>query len=602
MMKPNSSNTTTHHLKPLIVLSLLLGFILFIPVKIFSQEKPDNEYKLILDKYKVAYNSGTYADALLYANQMLKLSAEKQDTFNVFRNRLRIADVYRANQNYTASQNELKEILTHANQMQYTKASFYIYTQIASLEIELNQTDAALENLSLAEKYKNHIEDSSRLAYYALIKGVALSQKQKDREALIFFESAIPIYEKISPEDIPNIYNNMSQTYSNLHDYKNALEYAEKSLALSERLRIKSYISQAKAALFSAYGAKGDYKSAFHYYKIFHSYIVDTLLKSQNDEVINELRVKYEADKKEFENEKLKAEVDHQRILTLSFIIIVILLIILLSVLFVSNKNKTKAKELLLKQKQQIESYNEELVNLNKEISENEKRLDNLNQIKDRWFSIVTHDIRSPISTLITTLNNIDLLEPDELKQMVPQIQNQVQTMFAMIENLLQWAYNQMKGIESKPNNFDILRIIHDNTTLLSYTSSNKQIKLTHTSNKSIMVFADFNMIDLVVRNLLINAIKFSHKGNSIEMETNTDENFCYVHIIDHGVGLDENEINQLFQSNMIESKTGTADEKGVGLGLLLCSTFIKSNNGTIVVTSKKNIETRFTFSIPLAK
>lgn len=602
MMKPNRSSTTTHHLKPLIVLSLLLGFILFIPVKIFSQVKPDNEYPIILEKYTAAYNGGSYADALLYANQMLKISDEKQDTFNVFRNRLRIADVYRANQNYTASQNELNEILTRMKQLKYTKASFYVYTQIASLKVELFHTDEAIENLNLAEKYKHNIQDSSRLGYYALIKGVALTQKQKYREALSSFESALPIYERLSPNDIPNIYNNISQTYSSLNDYKNALEYAEKSLALSERLGIKSYIAQAKAALFNAYKTKGDYKAAYHYYHIYHSYILDTLLKSQNDEVINELRVKYEADKKEFENEKLKVEVDNQRILTLSFIIIVILLVILLSLLFISNKNKTRAKELLLKQKQQIEFYNDELVKLNQEISENEKRLKNLNQIKDRWFSIVSHDIRSPISTLITTLNNIDLLDPDELKQIVPQIQHQVQTMFAMVENLLQWAYNQMKGIESKPNNFDILRIIHDNITLLSYTSSNKQIKLIHTSNKSIMVFADFNMIDLVVRNLLTNAIKFSHKGNSVEIETNTDNNFCYVHIIDHGVGLDENEINQLFQSNMIESKTGTADEKGVGLGLLLCSTFIKSNNGTISVTSKKNIETRFTFSIPLAK
>lgn len=598
----------------LLILSSLLGFISLaeaVPHRpsynlteiVFSREdtvKGNYDPKVKKALYEKAYNTGRYADALFHANEMLERAVESGDTFNIYRNRIRIADIYRATRDFKAAVSELDEIVSQIKTIANPDLNVYAYSLLGSVYFELKENEKSLINIEIAEKNLIHFTDTARIGYLFLIKGAIYRNMERYPEAISAFEKAYEYYLLTSPQDIPNILNNISYTYASMKRFSEAISYAENSLKLSRQYGIKIYIAESMAALVHAYKLKGDYRNAFDQYNLYQTYMIDSVTKSINEDLMNEVRTKYETEKKDIENIALKAQIENQRLTTVSSAVILVMLVIVVTVLIILNRQKTKTEKLLLEQKIKIETVNAELLKLNAEIKENETRLENLNTIKDRWFTIVTHDIRSPISTLITTLDSVNMLEPDELKSMLADIQQQVQATFQLIENLLQWAYSQMTGIKVDPNNFCINDIVSNNIKLLSYGASNKQLKLIKRESEPVWVFADINMIDLVIRNLISNAIKFSNTGGEISVGVSTENQFCVLEIVDNGIGMTENEVKMIFTTEHTESKPGTKNERGVGLGLKLCDTFIASNNGKIAVTSVKGQGTTFRIFIPL--
>lgn len=569
----------------------------------FQKQTAENDSGLtrqITESYNKAYNSGRYADALFHAKELIQYAAQTKDTFQVYRNRIRIADVYRATRDFKASIKELNEILTQIKPFNNSDLNVYAYSLLGSVYYEIKNYDLSLRNLDLASAHLKQFTDTARIGYIYLIKGAVYRNLEKYAEAVSAFERAYEAYLKTSPEDIPNILTNISYNYASMKRFDEAVIYAENSLSIARSYGTKAYIAESMAALVNAYKLKGDYRSAFDHYNLYQTYMIDSLTKSQNEDLMNEVRTKYETEKKEIENIALKAQVENQRLTTISSIVILTMLVIVVTVLIILNRQKSKTEKLLLDQKIRIEAANAELLKLNAEIKENERRLENLNTVKDRWFTIVTHDIRSPISTLITTLDSVNMLEPEELKSMLTDIQQQVQTTFQLIENLLQWAYSQMSGIQVEAERFNIRDIIGNNINLLSYAAANKQVTINSHVKENIEVFADINMIDLVLRNLVSNAIKFSNKGGSISIDAAVNREFCDLTISDTGVGMTQEEVSQLFHSEKTESRPGTQNERGVGLGLILCDSFIRSNNGKISVTSEKGKGTQFHVSIPL--
>ena len=563
-----------------------------------TKENYDPHVKKAL--YDKAYNSGRYADALFHANDMLERAMKNGDTFDIYRNRIRIADIYRATRDFKAAITELEEIVSQIKPLANPDLNVYAYSLLGSVYFELKENEKSLYNIEIAEKNLIQFTDTARIGYLFLIKGAIFRNMERFPEAISAFEKAYEYYLLTSPEDIPNILNNISYTYASMKRFSEAISYGENSLKLARQYGIKIYIAESMAALVNAYKLKGDYKNAFDQYNLYQTYMIDSVTKSINEDLMNEVRTKYETEKKDIENIALKAQIENQRLTTISSAVILVMLVIVVTVLIILNRQKTKTEKLLLEQKIKIETVNAELLKLNAEIKENETRLENLNTIKDRWFTIVTHDIRSPISTLITTLDSVNMLEPDELKSMLADIQQQVQATFQLIENLLQWAYSQMTGIKVDPDNFCINDIVANNIKLLSYAASNKQLKLFKKESEPVWVFADINMIDLVIRNLISNAIKFSNIGGQISVGVTTENQFCILEIADTGIGMTEDEVKMIFSTEHTESKPGTKNERGVGLGLKLCDTFVASNNGKISVSSIKGQGTTFKIFIPL--
>lgn len=231
-----------------------------------------------------------------------------------------------------------------------------------------------------------------------------------------------------------------------------------------------------------------------------------------------------------------------------------------------------------------------------------EAKLKEANATKDELFSIIAHDLRGPIGNFQPILelltNEHDLDEADRNELMDGLLQGS-KNAFNLLENLLNWARSQSNGIELKPDHFHIREIINRNVDLLSSAADQKAIKIEVKADDNLTVFADVDTINLVIRNLLSNAIKFTSNHGAITISFYDNGNQVEVTIEDNGVGIKEDVMEKLFRLNTGYTSSGTNQEKGSGLGLVLCKDFVEKNGGEIRVESILGEGSKFTFTVP---
>jgi PAS domain S-box-containing protein len=247
----------------------------------------------------------------------------------------------------------------------------------------------------------------------------------------------------------------------------------------------------------------------------------------------------------------------------------------------------------------------EKLLNLNDKIIESEEKLRVLNAEKDKFFSIISHDLRSPFAGLMGMTDNLvyyfDKFSTDEIKKNIQLINNTSNRIFKLLENLLQWARLQRGRMEFIPENINLHDIVKSNIELLINNAKQKEILLVNDVNQEIIVFSDNNMLNTILRNLISNAIKFTNNfGSIIISATISTNNFVEIVVKDNGVGMNQDTLIKLFRIDTHHTSVGTANEKGSGLGLILCKELIERNNGTIRVESEQNVGTSFIFTLPL--
>lgn len=214
---------------------------------------------------------------------------------------------------------------------------------------------------------------------------------------------------------------------------------------------------------------------------------------------------------------------------------------------------------------------------------------------------MIAHDLRGPLSSLYGVISLIEMnkTSQEELDRLIPNVARRFKYTSTLLNNLLQWAQSQMEGYKVNSEVFDISLIFKNKYALLQTNIEDKNLDI-HLPQSEILVFADLNMIDLVVQNLLSNAIKFSHQNGSIHIDTTREGDMVSISVKDHGVGIKEKYLPQLFSDSFFTTK-GTMDEKGTGLGLMLCKEFIEKNAGTITVESTYEQGSTFKFTLPLA-
>jgi signal transduction histidine kinase len=226
--------------------------------------------------------------------------------------------------------------------------------------------------------------------------------------------------------------------------------------------------------------------------------------------------------------------------------------------------------------------------------------LQQLNDLKNKLFSIISHDLRNPILSLkeIMNLLNDGVISEDELKNYLPIITKNITSTSSLLENLLNWSRSQLKGerIHAKEFNIRIASLVQ--IQLLERSALDKKIRIENNISEDQMVYADRDMIELVIRNLLSNAIKYCNENDNIEMTSCLQNDVVKICIKDTGVGIAEENLNNLFGMNNF-STIGTKKESGTGLGLLLCREFIEKNNGSIWVESTQGVRSEFCFTIP---
>ncbi len=255
------------------------------------------------------------------------------------------------------------------------------------------------------------------------------------------------------------------------------------------------------------------------------------------------------------------------------------------------------------KQEQQLRQFVEKLAMLNEQLRESENELKKLNASKDKFFSIIAHDLRSPFSALLGfsefLAQDISDLTTEEISTFAGKINESAHTVFSLLENLLQWSRIQTGKMPFEPVLFNMANRVKQSINILSDNSANKNIQLLCNVDQALMVYADENMVNSVIQNLMSNAIKFTLPGGSITINSKETGDFVEISVKDTGIGMKEEDLSKLFRIDIHHTTSGTNDERGTGLGLVLCNELIMKNNGEMRVESEYGKGSVFYFSLP---
>lgn len=252
----------------------------------------------------------------------------------------------------------------------------------------------------------------------------------------------------------------------------------------------------------------------------------------------------------------------------------------------------------LMAAKEQIDQHKDMLEDLNMELLK-------AHAAKDRIYSIIAHDLKNPLHFLLFSSdmvgNESGKIEDESLRRFVEKVFKTSQSMYELLENLLQWSRSQYDGeIVWQPRLFDLQRVIKDIFDYFAPHAETKSIRLMTTVSADIRAYADENMIHSVIRNLVSNSIKFTQPGGEVQVACKVQGEYAVVSVSDTGVGIPKEKRDDLFKLGETFSTTGTGKETGTGLGLVLCKDFVEKNGGTISYNSSPDSGSCFQFTVPL--
>jgi len=259
---------------------------------------------------------------------------------------------------------------------------------------------------------------------------------------------------------------------------------------------------------------------------------------------------------------------------------------------------KSRTNRLLKHQNQQISQANEAL-------RKSEKNLMELNATKDKFFSIISHDLKNPFSSLLSIsdlmVESFEDTEREDHQAGFRKINQSVKHLLDLLENLLTWSSSQRGRIKYDPVRFNLSSVVQENVNLHRMMAEKKGVSLMSPNEDEVYAYGDRDMINSVIRNLVTNAVKFTERDKKVEIHLHPGEKEIEVRIEDEGIGITSDQLHKLFRIDEKFKSTGTAGEKGTGLGLIICREFVEKNRGEIKVKSDPGKGSVFSFTVPMA-
>ncbi len=403
--------------------------------------------------------------------------------------------------------------------------------------------------------------------------------------------------------------SSLAEIYSKLNEFDKAEGYLLKAIETATINNNTSNLKDAQYLLYDLYTKFEKYKKALATYKKY-KILTDSLLNYDMTDRLAEFQTVYEMEKRNQENDALKTanrlQRENARLERQSFILtslFSLLVIIVLMVLFYIRK---RASNVLVISNNVIEGQNAKLLELNENLRKKESGLRHSNNTKDKFISIIAHDLKNPMHSIGFSadlmLNYYENLDDDKKKNHLSGILKTSTHTYELLENLLDWARAQSKSMSFEPKLLNYKFIVRNAIELSISSAQNKQIKIEDLTMEDCEVFADKNMIDAVLRNLISNSIKFSNPNSKISVKYKKVNDYLVTTIQDQGIGIPKKAKDKLFRIEEQVSTPGTNKESGTGLGLLLCKEFITINRGDIWVESEEGVGSEFKFTLPISE
>jgi len=483
-----------------------------------------------------------------------------------------------------------KEALQLSTEIDDINAIAYSYSNIGDCYENFNDLENALINFKEGFNVLYQVDKRNRSnSYFSSKIGGVYFKLNKPDSALYYNRKALDYAYRISNKNrIALAEHKLGNVFLELNQIDSAEYYFGKSYVTAIE---KGYKVLTKDNLYSLAKVKEKRGNSIEAFELFKkaSALNDSIYTEDVVAKIADIQVKYVNAQQEQENALLRKNNEIQEIIirqqrTFTLFLIVVALLIFITLFFI-NKSRASIKK------------------LNKQLEKSEKELKKANAEKDKFFAIISHDLKSPFNGLLGLTevleSKYDALPQEEVKQLITLLKQTARNSYSLLEDLLQWSRIQIKSMEYKPEVFNMATKTEKVIQTLDTSIKNKNINLENKITSDTFVFADEKSAEAVLRNLISNAIKFTNNGGNITLEAKEKDKEFIFSVSDNGIGMAKNTIDKLFSITEKISVRGTNNEMGTGLGLVLCKEFIEKNNGRIWVESEVGKGSNFYFSLP---
>jgi signal transduction histidine kinase len=541
----------------------------------------------------ILYRKGDYTKSYEISAQALKISETLKDESAVARCLISIAAIHFEQKQYDRAIENFKMSYSVSKSIGDKKTMARSFNNIAYGMLQLNRVDSALYYIERALK----LSKESGARYLTAFSQRTLSDiyfiKKDYKKAITNLEACLII---AGQEDntflkVSSLHR-LGKVYKEIGQYDKALAYLLDNIALTQKFGYQEEEERALKLIGEVYALKNDIKNAF-LYQTRYIQTHDSLYVQRQNEQIALMQTKFEAEIKEAQIALLlkeaqldEEEINSQKVWTYFYIGCLSLFVILAFVLFSTNRYNSMAKK--------------ELEVKNKAINDQAQQLKNLNDTKDKLFSIISHDLRSPLASLKALMELVSTqgLTQEEFVHVTKMLKRNLDSVHEDLDNLLLWAQTQLKGLQAMPVPVNLKSLAEEKVGLFKETANNKNISIVNNIDEQAVVFADSNHITIALRNLIGNAIKFNEVGGSILLTSRDLGTFHEISVTDSGVGMSLDDLTKLFNAETHFTRPGTNKERGAGIGLLLTKEFIEKNEGSISVKSELGKGTTFSFTL----
>lgn len=605
--------------------------------KMDDETRLDNFFKLAKSYRNLnAYIGLDYIDSSLkLANKTanLRLKAEIINEAGV---------LYRKLDLYTEALDQHQKALIEFQALNDSMGMAYCYANIGNVFLSIGQLDEALEYNLKSLNIKKYLGDQLQIAYSNRTTAIAYQALKEYDSAIVYFNKALEIYESSGDEyDLANIYYHLGNVIiESGKDYQLALSYFD--LALNLYYQLKNYYgtSVAKYQVGKGYLKAGEIDKALVFfnealsiakkaktpnvmmdiyleltelnvqkanfrealiYNQKYSKIRDSLYSESFSKNMAEMQAKSKRDaefvKLKEENIMMKKEVQLKSAFLITLILGIVFALGMLLVLFWRYWEKKQSNQLLEKENL-IRKANE------RKLLESERKLTEANATKDKFFSIISHDLKGPFGAmkgLIEMLEmNYDSFDESEKHEIIAAIGKASNSTYTLLEDLLTWSQAQRGTMDFNPVRTDLAKNCKNTIEFILPLALKKQISIVNNVAEGNMVKADINMLTTIIRNILSNAVKFTPNGGEIKLSAKKiNGSIMEISIADTGVGINEKQLQKIFKIDEKYKTQGTNDESGTGLGLVICKEFVEKHQGELKVFSEEGKGSTFTFTMP---
>lgn len=478
-----------------------------------------------------------------------------------------------------------------------------VQNNIGVIWAEKKDFEKALDYYTQALESYEKIEDIRGIATASHNTGMVQSD-------LMLYEDAMQSYMKSlelnklagSHFSIANNYNNIGELHFLKKEYDQALRFLDMGLEIAGTLHAREIICENYLFRSSIHRETGEYEKSLSSYELYDLFR-DSIFTAETDENIAKLQLRHRRESQiaeldmlqnDFDIQQLNIDRQHNLLVYLGRLaLLTVLFLLIVAGMF---RYKKRLKIILVEKTGQLETANLELVNT-------ENNLQRLNATKDKFFSIIAHDLKNPFNALLgfseTLHENYKELTREQVKTYIDIINKSAVNLYRLLENLLEWSRSQTGNISFNPEKFLLKDVAETGKNTILANARHKNITILTDIDPSLKAFADKNIISTVIRNLVNNAVKFTQENGEVVITAKEHADFIKVSVSDNGIGISRQDVKKLFNLDYNITTVGTNDEKGTGLGLMLCKEFIEKSGGRIWVESETGRGSKFMFTVP---